>query len=490
MIHRWLAFVALALVAQNSEAKPSLHELVQAGDLATIEQSIKPRRIDREDKIGNTALHYAAKAARADIVELLLTKGADVNAVNSKYGTLPLHELARTVLRDRRAIGAAAAVLLEHGAKYDVRDNHGATPLTAAARTGNRFIVKAILDHVEISSAERSESLALAREFGRLGVIRLLEDRGVESSEGREAGLLNAARIGDYAMTDSLLRSGAPLSTRGPSGETPLILSVLGKHTEVARLLIERGARVTDTDAEDRTALHFAAADGHRDLVDTLLDAGAEVNARSATHGTPLVSAAEQERVDMVQYLVERGARPADADATPELAFGSGLAWQVYADFRESEDPPALTAERRTRAKEQLNAAKTGFENELEEARRLRKRKERGELVTDVLAATIATAAVIAVEQAYQANMQANRRQLVQITALNDASSYADYHRRYEMYSRAMLKPNRPSPSFFRDPFHLNLTDHRVANKTSFPGIDVMISEYERRIALTDKLIK
>lgn len=473
--------------AQAGAAKPTLHELVKAGDLSAVESSVTAKRVNREDKAGNTALHYAAGAARADIVSVLLANGAEINALNSKYQTSPLHDLARTVVRDRKAVNATAALLLDGGSDAMLVDGYGETAFAAAARTGNRFVVRAILEHSPVSPEARSQALALAREFGRLGVIRLLERRGVESSEGGEAGLLNAASSGDYALTDTLLGGGTSPDVRGPAGVTPLMLSVQGGHTELARLLIERGAAPRAQDADGRTALHLASARGHRDLIDELLAAGADINAASADHGTPVVSAAERERVDTVQYLIERGARPADVSSSPEAAFGSGLAWQIYADHHAAASPAEATAEHRARAREHLDVARSGFEQEREDARKLRKRKERGEMITEALAATIAVAAVASLEAAYEANRQANQRQLVQIMALNDASSYADYHRRYDMYSRAMLKPAR-SDSVFRDSFHLDLEDTRVANRSSFPGLDVIISEYDRRIALIDKL--
>jgi ankyrin repeat protein len=96
-------------------------------------------------------------------------------------------------------------------------------------------------------------------------------------------------------------------------------------HTDVVRLLIERGANVavasaSATKADRRpagglTALLFAARQGHRDTARALLDGGANVNQVAADNTSPLLIAVLNGHYELASMLLERGANPSLADA-------------------------------------------------------------------------------------------------------------------------------------------------------------------------------
>jgi ankyrin repeat protein len=79
---------------------------------------------------GGSALHWAASQGNVAMAELLLAVGMDINQQTgaSAYfpGFTPLHEAARF------SQFAMVAYLVEHGAAINVRDKHGATPLSVA----------------------------------------------------------------------------------------------------------------------------------------------------------------------------------------------------------------------------------------------------------------------------------------------------------------------------------------------------------------------
>jgi ankyrin repeat protein len=64
----------------------------------------------REAESGSTPLYVAASMGRLEVVELLLARGAVVNAAN-KSGATPLHAAMAN------GFGQVAAVLRAHGAK-------------------------------------------------------------------------------------------------------------------------------------------------------------------------------------------------------------------------------------------------------------------------------------------------------------------------------------------------------------------------------------
>ena len=135
--------IQLLLLAEAADAKPNLHELVQAGDKQAVSAALPSRKIDKLDKKGNAPIHYAAAAANAGITELLLVHGADPSVSNKRYETTPLHEVARSNARSARSIRETLTALLRYGADLWVTDTHGETPLMAASRAGNAVVVNA-----------------------------------------------------------------------------------------------------------------------------------------------------------------------------------------------------------------------------------------------------------------------------------------------------------------------------------------------------------
>lgn len=78
--------------------------------------------IDARDDSGMTALQYAAKEGRSDIVTELLTHSASVYAKDNK-GRTPLHHAAMSQKGE-----AAIDALLAYGAPVSARDDEGRTP--------------------------------------------------------------------------------------------------------------------------------------------------------------------------------------------------------------------------------------------------------------------------------------------------------------------------------------------------------------------------
>lgn len=93
----------------------------------------------------------------------------------------------------------------------------------------------------------------------------------------------NSVSSGNLATTRALLDAGADPNEAGSDGSTLLYQAVVENHTDFARLLIERGAKVNAVDSRGMTPLLYAAsADfGDSSMVDLLLKMGANPAART-----------------------------------------------------------------------------------------------------------------------------------------------------------------------------------------------------------------
>jgi ankyrin repeat protein len=160
-------------------------------------------------------------------------------------------------------------------------------------------------------------ALIIAVNSGHEALAGLLYDAGVEP------GLHEAAAIGDADRVRAALdQHPEQLDTDSPEGFTPLALAAHFGHTDVMRLLIQRGADVNRV-ATHRlavTPLHAALFGRQIEAALLLIECGADVTLARGGPGwkragwTPLHYAAGMGFTAVVQPLLDRGADPSRRD--------------------------------------------------------------------------------------------------------------------------------------------------------------------------------
>ncbi len=117
-----------------------IYDAAALGDLPLLIKLLDadPELVHARTAAGETPLHYAAARQRAAVVELLLSRGAEANAVDDR-GLTPLHLVATS--SDSKLITA----VLAGGADVNAQDRLGETPLHVAARRLNEQAMRALL---------------------------------------------------------------------------------------------------------------------------------------------------------------------------------------------------------------------------------------------------------------------------------------------------------------------------------------------------------
>ena len=358
----------LAVLAAVPAPAAEIHEAVQAGDLARVTSVVErdPGQVNARDEGGRTPLHLAARGTSAEVLALLVARGADLGALDAD-GIAPLHVLAQRgnadgirLLLDRgaavevkapnlrtplhfAALGRQAGVLgllVERKADLESPDDRGRTPLISAAREmAGPEVVRTLLDlGARIDAADRSgdTALALAAWRGSAEVVSLLLARGaavtVTGPRGRQLLGLAVSR-GLPELFARLVEKGADLNAPQGRGGSLLSSAAEGGSVPILEALLARGLEVNHRDDDGWTALHFAADMGHRAAIELLLAKGAAVDARTVMGQSALNVAEDNGDAETLALLRARGASPAPP-AFPVLA-GSYL----------GQKPPGRTAE-------------------------------------------------------------------------------------------------------------------------------------------------
>ena len=89
--------------------------------------------IDVRNYKGKTALHCAAKAGFLTVIDLLIKKGAAIDAPDNN-GETALFEAIRSTIKDGEKQRAAIEALLVKGADPNLKNGKGLTPLRLAQR--------------------------------------------------------------------------------------------------------------------------------------------------------------------------------------------------------------------------------------------------------------------------------------------------------------------------------------------------------------------
>uniref|UniRef100_A0A8C7P9K9 VPS9 domain-containing protein n=1 Tax=Oncorhynchus mykiss TaxID=8022 RepID=A0A8C7P9K9_ONCMY len=325
----------------------------------------------RDDR-GYTPLHVAAICGQSLLIDLLVSKGALVNATDY-HALSPLH------LSCQKGYQRVTLLLLHYKAYSGAQDNNGNTPLHLACMYGHEDCVKALVYYdlhvcrLNIQNDKGDTPLHIAARWGYEGIIEVLLQNGASTTTNNK---VNDSPL--QCALNSKVRSRDPWSqlprpethflhgyfnTRGSYFPPPpppppppslavekLLRAVADGDIEMVRYLLEwldeepeeqhaglpswtelchplcqcphcgptqkklaclqaSGLSVNSSSVDGFTPLHVAALHGHTALVSLFSRHEANVDARNSQSATPLHLASQNNHIQVVTSLLECNAK-------------------------------------------------------------------------------------------------------------------------------------------------------------------------------------
>lgn len=235
--------------------------------IAQLFKSSKQKELD-------TTLLHAIHAGAGGIVVDLLEQGADANAAD---GYMPAIVLAAR----KKMINAVAALL-----------NAGANPNVTASDKDGKY--------------NKVPVLGVAAFVGSLEIVQLLLGAGAKVDMADASGvtpLMMASAAGHAEVGGLLITRCANIDQASNTGYTPLLFAAQEGQKATLRMLLSRGAVVDRADKEGNTPLLVAAKQGHAELVTLLLQNSADPKHKNLLGHDALYIARDNSRLEVLDVF-------------------------------------------------------------------------------------------------------------------------------------------------------------------------------------------
>ncbi|MGB3760390.1 MAG: ankyrin repeat domain-containing protein [Rivularia sp. (in: cyanobacteria)] len=259
---------------------------------------------ENESESNSVDIYKIIEAGDIAGVRDFIASGADINQVDKNSGWTPLEIAAE------KGKVEIAKILIEAGA---IVDKPSLEPLELAASNGFTEIVSLLIQAGDYASKEKNkrfhEALFMPIVRGQLEIVKAFVAVGADVNYlwTCGSGLHYAMQHNRLEIIEFFLANGADVNILEPEEDgkkwTPLMEAARTASSEIARILIDKGADVNAKDIEGKTPLIIAAEFGNAEVAGELILAGADIDAKDNKGHSALMYASIVEPHDITEPI-------------------------------------------------------------------------------------------------------------------------------------------------------------------------------------------
>ena len=279
----------------------------------------QPSDLDKPDQQGFPWIVQSARDGDEQMIQRLLSSGADIEALNTSTERCALSEAA---LQGHERV---VDLLISEGCLLESKDADGNTALHYAARKGNLAVAKSLVQGgASVSSVgpQGQTPLHLAMKALHQNVVMLLIQHRADVN-ARDASyqtpLHIAAMLGNTTMCNHLLNEGAQLDSREAQSKTPLHLACEAGHYDLAQMMLDY-SMLNPTSMTFLTAFFAAVEHGHVRICESFFSHGLKLRELRRDSYKPLTLAAKSGCLAIVDLMIQEDC---DTDARDEKGWNA-----------------------------------------------------------------------------------------------------------------------------------------------------------------------
>lgn len=291
-----------------------------------------------------TYLHWAANKGNVEVMEYLVTKGAKAN-IEDSHGTTPLNFAAGAGQQNLKVYD----ICLANGAdlKKDLNQD-GANALLLAVSSDKDFTLTDyfISKGLSINSvdAKGNNAFSYAARSGNIGMLQSLLQKGVKPGQTAMLMAAQGTRRGANSLEVYQYLESLKLKPTVVGQKENVLHAIVRKpkQNDIIKYFLDKGVDVNQAD-EDGNTVFAIAATANRDIevLNLLFPKVKNINQPNEKGVTALAMAVRSNSPEVVAFLISKGADINTADKD-----GNNLAFYLLESYRPQNGGPAFNASR------------------------------------------------------------------------------------------------------------------------------------------------